>query len=163
MSIGTLDIIFGVIVFVAIIRCIYRGFIAEMLSVAALLLGIAAAVLFARPLSKLLETYTDIESASVVIAFLALFLLVYIIVKISEGLIHRLFETLHLERLDRALGLFLGIIEGVLLCACVVFILSAQPFINVDGLLETSIFVDFILRLFPGNAIFLTPEEVLHV
>lgn len=163
MNLGTLDIIFAVILLVAVIRCVHRGFIAELLSVAALLLGIAAAVLFARPVSRLLVRYTEIDKASIVIAFLAVFLLVYIIIKISEGLFHRLFEALHLERLDRALGLFLGLIEGFLLCGIIVFILSVQPFVDTGNLLKESMFADFILKLLPNKIDILPPGGPANV
>ncbi|WP_394701363.1 CvpA family protein [Marispirochaeta aestuarii] len=43
-----------------------------------------------------------------VIAFLAIFLSVYLILKIAEGLLYRLIEAVHLENLDRALGFFWG-------------------------------------------------------
>jgi len=163
MSVGILDIIFIVITLVAVIRCVYRGFIAEVLSVAALLFGIAGAVLLARPVSRLIMEYTKIENAAMVIAFLGVFIIIYIVVKISEGLIHRLFEALHLEKLDRALGFFLGLIEGVLVCAVIVFILSAQPFFDVGDLLSESRAAGFLLPILPGNIRIPTPGEILNV
>jgi membrane protein required for colicin V production len=163
MNIGTLDIVFAVIVVVAVIRCVYRGFIAEVLSAAALLLGIACAVLFARPAAVLLENYTGIDSASIVIAFLAVFLVVYILIKIGEGLIHRLFEALKLEKLDRALGFFLGIVEGVLLCAVITFLLYLQPFIELGNLLEESIFARLLLQVLPSRVEIFGAGENVHV
>ena len=163
MNIGTLDIIFAVIILVAVIRCVYRGFIAEILSVAALLLGIACAVLLARPAARLLEEYTQIQNASVIIAFLAVFLVVYIIIKISEGLIHRLFEALQLEKLDRALGFFLGIVEGILLCAVVTLILYLQPFFQLGDLLDESIFAGILLQVLPGGIEKFSTWEAVNV
>lgn len=163
MNIGTLDIIFGVIVIVAVIRCVFRGFVAEILSVAALLGGIACAVLFARPAARLLEEYTEIRGATIIIAFLAVFLLVYIIIKISEGLLHRLFEALELEKLDRALGFFLGIVEGILLCAVITFILYLQPFIDLGNLLDNSIFAAVLLQVLPSRVEIFRAGETVHV
>lgn len=163
MHIGTLDVIFAVIIVVAVIRCVYRGFIAEVLSAAALLMGILCAVLFTAPAARLLEKYAGIENASEIIAFLAVFLLVYILIKISEGLLHRLFEALHLEKLDRALGFFLGLVEGILVCAVVCFVLSVQPFFDTGKLLEESVFANILLGILPSAAELFGEGEVLNV
>lgn len=163
MEIGTLDIIFGVIMLVAVIRCVYRGFITEIHSVAALLAGVIVAILLAKPVARLLEEHIGIANWTTVVAFLAVFLAVYIVVKISEGLIHRLFEKLQLERLDRALGFFLGILEGILIIGVVVFILDIQPFFDVNGLLEESYIAGVMYRLLPKGIELFTSKEGMNV
>lgn len=158
-----MDIIFIVIVLVAVIRCVYRGFIAEVLSVAALLAGIIGAVLLVKPASRLLIQYAGIERAAPVIAFLAVFLIIYIVVKILEGLLHRMFEALHIEKLDRALGFFLGIVEGLLVCVVIVFVLTVQPFIDVQNLLYESRFAQLALTFLPRSIPFLIEKVAFYV
>jgi membrane protein required for colicin V production len=163
MEIGALDIIFAVIILVAVIRCVYRGFVTEILSVAAILAGIIVAILFAKPVANILEEHLGIANWTTVVAFLAIFLAVYIIIKISEGLIHRVFEKLQLERLDRALGFFLGILEGVLITGVIILVLEIQPFFDVTELLEESYIAGFMYRLLPKGIELFQLKEEIHV
>jgi membrane protein required for colicin V production len=163
MEVGALDIVFAVIMLVAVIRCVYRGFITEIHSVAALIAGVVVAILLAKPVARLLEEHIGIANWTTVVAFLAVFLTVYIVVKISEGLIHRIFEKLQLDRLDRALGFFLGIIEGILIIGVIVFALEIQPFFDVTELLEESYIAGLMYRLLPKGIELFQSKEGVHV
>ena len=163
MNFALLDIIFTVIILVAAIRAAVRGFITEFLSIAALLLGIVFAVFLARPVAGAFAAYLNTGPWSVVIAFIAVFLIVYLIVKIFEGLLHRLFETLRLEKLDRAIGFFLGIVEGLICAVVVVFILQVQPFFSADQLLGESYIARTIIRVLPRGLELIQNREVTGV
>lgn len=154
-NISILDILFGVIILVAMVRCILKGFIAEFLSVAAILLGIAGAIIFSGVGADLLSRYTGIQRFAQLAAFLIIFLLVYLITKLLEGLLQRLFERLKLEKLDRSLGFFLGIIEGVLAVTVIVLVLELQPFFPAEDILEESFIARNILRALPYGLSFL--------
>ncbi len=156
MNFGILDIIFAVVILVAVIRCVFRGFITEFHSIAALLAGIAGSIFLARPVSRIAEKYLNAGNWSIVIAFIAVFLIIYLIVKISEGIVHRLFERLELERLDKALGFFLGLAEGFIFAVIVVFILKVQPFFQTRELLNESYISRAILFILPRGI------EIIH-
>jgi membrane protein required for colicin V production len=158
-NISVLDILFGVIILVAMIRCILKGFIAEFLSVAAIILGIAGAIIFSGGGADLLRRYTGIERFAQLAAFLIIFLTVYLITKLLEGLLQRLFDRLNLERLDRSLGFFLGIIEGGLAVTVIVLVLELQPFFSVEDLLKESFIARTILRILPYGLSFLNRGE----
>ena len=121
------------------VRAVFRGFIDEFLSMAAVILGLAAALIFTGKLSVLVEKYIHSEFWSPVVAFLLLFLVVYIVVKILENALNSLVEKVQLEKLDQSLGFFLGIIEGALLVVLIVFILEVQPFFEIKSLFTGSI------------------------
>lgn len=149
MEFNALDIVFGVVLLVAAVRCAFRGFIAEVMSMAALILGIGLAVLFSNLAADYLEPYLGDSMWNQVIGFLAIFLLVYLVVKIFEGALHRLFEKIQLERLDRALGFVLGVAEGLLVISIAIIVIYLQPFVPPERIVGNSIVTTVILRVLP--------------
>lgn len=123
-SFDFIDAIFGAIIVIAVIRCVMKGFVAEALSMAAVIVGILVAVVFAGQVAKLLDKMITPSPWNQLIAFLILFLVVYLIIKILQSALHNIFDKLHLDRLDKALGLFLGIVEGVLAVAVIIFLMN---------------------------------------
>jgi membrane protein required for colicin V production len=149
MELSALDVVFIVIVLITTVRGIFRGFVAEIMSMASLLGGIIVAAIFSGIAAVYLEKVIGPSSWSQVIAFLGIFLVTYVIMKIFEGALQRLVEKIHLESLDRALGFFLGIIEGLLLVFLIILVMQLQPFFEADEVLEQSRIAQFLLPLFP--------------
>lgn len=151
MNLHPLDIVFIVLLAVAAIRCAFRGFVAEVMSMAAILLGVGGAVLFANPGALLIDEYVGYSSWNQIIAFLVIFLAVYIVVKLLEGLLRRLLEKIHLDRLDKALGFFLGLAEGVLVVVLLVYLMSVQPILEIDEFLQGSWIARFVMDVAPAS------------
>jgi len=145
----TIDYIFIALLLILSIRGAYRGFVSELLSMTGIILGLGLAVTFSRLSADYLDKLWGESSWNFLIAFLIIFLIVYTITKIFEGLMHRLFSALHLEKLDRVLGFFLGIGEGVLIIAIVLFLLAWQPFFDSKTILENSFFSRLLLPIMP--------------
>ena len=158
LTITPIDIFFTAVLLIATIRCVFRGFVKEILSVAALVGGIGLALLFNGALGLYLTENFGIEKWSRVIAFLGIFVIVYLIIKIFEGLIQRIIEKLHIERLDRALGFFLGILEGVIFVAVIIVIMQIQPFVSVEEVLSGSIIAGLIIRYLPYGIEFIRSQ-----
>jgi membrane protein required for colicin V production len=158
-SYNHLDIVFALIVVIAMIRAAMRGFVTELLSTAAVVLGILAAVLFSAPLSVYVSRLLGESMWSQIIAFLVLFIVVYLAVKLIEGLLHRGIEALSLRKLDSVLGLLLGALEGLLVVCVVLFVLYIQPFFDAGNILEESLSARLILPLlvpaFPSRILLL--------
>ncbi len=140
-----LDIIFALILLIAMIRGALRGFVTELLSMSAVILGILAAVFFSAPLSIYVSMLLGQSMWSQIIAFLVLFIVVYLLVKLIEGLLHRGIEALSLKKLDSVLGFLLGAFEGLLIVCVALLILDLQPFIDVQELLNGSYAAQLIL------------------
>lgn len=134
MNIVAFDIVSLIILLVLAIRATFKGFLAEIMSMASIIIGITIAVIFTRPVSLLLQDYIGQSFWNIIIAFLGLFLVSYLIIKIFENSLNTLIEKVQLEKLDQSLGFFLGLIEGFLLIVIIVFILKAQQFINISNL-----------------------------
>jgi membrane protein required for colicin V production len=145
-----LDIIFIIITAAIVIRCAMRGFIEEFLSMAAIIVGIAGAVFLSGPIGAVIEKHFGLAMWSQIIAFLGCFVVIYIIIKILENVIQNIFDKLNLEKLDKALGFILGLLEAFLVIAVLVFLLSwftLLPFLEIDKLLQESFIARFIQPL----------------
>lgn len=142
-----LDIVFGILILLLAVRGLIRGFIGEVFSVGAVVVGIGAAVIFSSVLAGPVEEMLNIRGWGQVIAFLGIFLVVYIVLKIVEKALKGVIENIHLENLDRALGLFLGIVEGLVVVGALVLMLRLQPFFDFSASLEESTVVRILTPL----------------
>jgi membrane protein required for colicin V production len=152
MILSILDIIFIIILLITSIRCTFRGFVTEVLSFAAVIMGVIVAVLLTPMVTVWIEKFAGQVMWSNIAAFLIIFLVVYLVVKIFEGALYRLLERINLDNLDRALGFFLGLLEGIILIVLIVFILSIQPFFDPSIVMEDSKFSALILKILPAAA-----------
>jgi len=162
INFSLIDIIIMLLIIAAAIRGAIKGFVAEAASMAALILGIGGAILFSRKLSLVLEKYLGRTAWNQLITFLLIFLVVYIAIKLLEGILHAIFEKLNLNKLDSALGFFLGIAEGLLLCGLALFVLNWQPVFETHELLRNSVFYRLLLPFLPRTDIFFTPGVLLN-
>jgi membrane protein required for colicin V production len=129
------------------LRCFFRGIISEVLSAAALVGGVLAGVLFHAPLGAWLGERFGLGGFSPVAGFLVAFAAVFIIVKIVEGSLRSVLEQLELQALDRVLGFAFGLVEGLVLSALVILILSYQPVLELNALLSGSLLARILLPL----------------
>ena len=156
MKISPLDIVFIVILAGAAIRCTFRGFISEVLSMAALILGVLGAIFFSKAGATLIDGYIGVSRWNQIIAFLVIFVLVYLVIKLIEHLLRRILERINLEKLDRTLGFFLGLFEGILVVVLAVYLMKVQPIFDLDLLLEKSWIAGLVLEVLPIAAPALT-------
>ena len=150
MILSILDVIFIIILLITSVRCTFRGFVTEILSFAAVILGVIIAVLLNHMATVWIENFAGQVMWSNIAAFLIIFLVVYLVVKIFEGALYRLLEIIDLDNLDRALGFFLGLLEGIILIVLIVFVLSIQPFFDPSIVMEDSKFSALILKILPA-------------
>jgi membrane protein required for colicin V production len=149
MEFTAVDIVILVILLVTAVRCAFRGFVAEIMAFAAVLLGLIAAVLFGGMVTPVLESYLGETVWTPVASFLGIFLLAYIVVKLFEGALYRLIEKIRLEKMDQALGFFLGLVEGVLIIVLLIFLVRIQPIFDPEPLFRGSFFVPLLEKLIP--------------
>ncbi len=151
-GISFLDIIFLLILLILVVRGAFRGFITEISLMAAPLLGILFAVLFSNLLVNVVALVTGAKESiwNHIIAFLIIFLLVYLLVFFIQGLLLDIVGRLNLHNLDRALGIVLGLVEGVLVIAILLIIASWLPLPGVKQPLQTSIFYNFLMPFLPS-------------
>ena len=150
MSFEVIDIVFALLVVIAAIRGAFRGFVTEVGSMAALIFGFGAAIIFNKPVALLLDKQFGPSMWNQLIAFLILFLLGYLLVKLVQRMLQNIIERLNLDRLDSALGFFLGVAEGLLVVGVALFIINWQPFFDPKSLLGSSFFARMLFPVLPS-------------
>lgn len=147
MNIATIDIVFGCLVLILVVRCALRGFIEEFMSMAAVVLGALCAILLFKQGAAYLEKRFDLPLPAELPAFVLLFLIAFVIVKILGKVLDDIIDRVNLESLDRVFGALFGLAEGLLVVSVFLFILSIQPLFDSAPLLEGSLFSRYLLPL----------------
>jgi len=155
-NISPVDVVFVIAVLFITARAILRGFVVEFISVASVVGGIIAGFVFSSILTNYIAQYFKISWWNRLISFLIIFLIVYILLKLIEKFFYNLIEKIELQRLDRSLGLFLGLLESCIIILFVVTIVDAQPFFSPDKIFSGSVIVEYarkIISAIPENNI----------
>jgi membrane protein required for colicin V production len=145
MNFPVVDIVFGVLVLILVVRCALRGFIEEFMSMAAFVLGLLVAVLLFKPGAEFIRDRWGDKYFPELLSFVVLFAIGFIVVKILERILKDIVERIHLTGLDRGLGVLLGLVEGLLVVALVLFVLNIQPLFDAAPLLESSLFSRYLM------------------
>ena len=150
---AAIDIVFLVIIAISAFRCAARGFVGELLSMAALIFGLLAAICFFRWWGMLIRNWFMPEARVVpeVIAFITLFLIVFITIKTIEITLKNIIEGVQLGGLDRMLGLLFGFVEGVIIVCLILFVIKILPPVVSHSVLDKSLFAKILLPFVFGN------------
>jgi membrane protein required for colicin V production len=132
MGIAIIDIIFLGLIAIFFLRCALKGFVSEVMSMAALVFGLLTAIFFFRAGAVIVRDHFmgDVKVIPEIISFAALFMIVFIVVKILELVLKSVIDGIRLGGVDRFLGFLFGIAEGVIVVCLVLFVISIQPFVN---------------------------------
>ncbi|MDR1986449.1 MAG: CvpA family protein [Treponema sp.] len=142
-----IDMVFTVFVMLFAIRGALRGFLDELLSIAFLVFGLLGAVLFYKQGADLIRTKIpkDIRFLPEMLAFGAVFCIIFVGVKVLELLVKDILMHIKLGGVDRVLGVFFGLIEGLVLVTLMLFLLNIQPFFDTQSLINESIFAELLM------------------
>ncbi|MDR1148098.1 MAG: CvpA family protein [Spirochaetaceae bacterium] len=142
MSYALIDIVLMLLLLIITIRAALHGFVEEVFGVAWLILGLIFAVKFYVKGAAFIRTkiLQDVKILPEVLAFIALFLIVFVIVKAVTFMLKDIIEKIRLGGLDHFLGALFGILEGLAAAALVIFIINVQPLFDKDAVLKGSIF-----------------------
>lgn len=140
ISFAPFDILCLLILILLIVRVSIIGFIAEFFSRASVVIGIMGAVLFFRKLEPFIIRFTGVNILTGPVSFLLIFIVLYLVIKIIQQLAGSAFEGETMTNLDRAMGFFLGLAEGVLIIMIIIVLLQKQPWFDPSFLLKNSLF-----------------------
>lgn len=152
MTFSPLDLAFVALIVLVIVKVTLTGFVTEFFSKAAAVIGATGAVLLYRKPVPFIVKYIGANVFPEAISFLAIFLALYLAVKAVQQLVGTAFESESMDNLDRALGFFLGLAEGILLVAVILLAMQTQPWINLSNLTENSIFARLLGPLLAGGS-----------
>jgi len=153
MGLAVIDIVFLVIIAIFALRCGLRGIIGELMSMAALVLGLLSAIFFFRKTAELIrgKFIPDVKALPEIVAFIGVFIIVFAAIKILETILKDIIERIQLGGVDRFLGFFLGVAEGVIIVCLLLFLIIVQPFVESDLILEGSFLADLLMPFIIGT------------
>jgi membrane protein required for colicin V production len=119
---------------------------------AAIVLGILASLFFYKNGAEFIrESFLPgMKTLPEIIAFIALFVIVFIVVKLLEILFKGVIHGLRGGGIDRFFGLIFGFAEGIAVISLVLFVLTVQPLFDSSAILSGSFFARFLLPLITG-------------
>jgi len=143
-----LDWIFIIIVILLGLRCLARGFVAELMSFASWAIGLGLGlVLYKQAARLLIETYPKVPLPEAV-SFIALFLIGFLLTRIIAQALGEGLEAANLEAIDKILGLVFGVFEGLVLVSLLLLLLDVmKPLVDTSGLLASSRFAQILLPI----------------
>jgi membrane protein required for colicin V production len=153
MSVAVIDIVFLGLIIIFSLRCAVRGFVSEVLSMAALVFGLLTAIFFFRTGGQIVRNrfMPEMEIVPEIIAFVSLFMIVFIIIKILELMLKGIIDGIRLGGVDRFLGFFFGVAEGIIVVCLFLFLLSIQPFVDSELILGKSFAAKMLLPFIAGR------------
>jgi membrane protein required for colicin V production len=153
MSFAAIDILFIALIVIFTVRCALRGFVGELFSIASLVLGLFAALYFYRNGALFIREkfMPGLKIIPEIAAFIVIFLIVFICIKIIEGMLREIIEGIRLGRADRFLGIFFGFVEGIIVVSLILFVLCVQPLFEPAPILEKSFFGKLLLPFIAGG------------
>jgi membrane protein required for colicin V production len=153
MDIAIIDVVFIGVLIVFTLQCGAQGFVSELMSIAALIFGLIAAIFFFRKGGVVVRERFMLETDVLpeIVAFVMLFLLVFAIIKLLEMIFRKIIQGIQLSAMDRFLGVLFGLAEGVIVICLLLFLINIQPFFDPALLLKSSLFAELLLPFLVGS------------
>lgn len=155
MNAFVIDWIFGIIIVVFAVSGLIKGFVDNVFGKLAFIAGIICGWIFYKSLATSLLKDIKLPYAANILSFLLIFVVVFLIIKLAQMIISKIFEWSILKSLDRTLGFIFGIVEGAAVVCLIIFLLSVQPFFDVTNLFDGSFFYGLVNSIFNS-----TKEEI---
>jgi membrane protein required for colicin V production len=136
-----LDIILFFLFLIIVFHAAFRGLIEEVSGIAWVVLGFLFAFAYYKEGAIFIRTkiLSDVPFVPESIAFLALFFLTFLVVKILCGMLEKLINGVGLGSLDNLLGFVFGIVKGIAIVAFIIFLIRVQPITDGNKILQNSV------------------------
>lgn len=126
LCMGLFDIIVLVCFLIALCIGLKKGFIAQVVSLVSLCLGVWLAVTFSAPVSRLLEEWTSIDGDGMKIAaFVLIFCVTVLVLTLAGRILEKIIRVVMLGWLNRLLGAALAAVEWLLILCIALMIFDA--------------------------------------
>jgi len=140
VSVTPIDIVIALVILFFAARTAIVGFVAEFFSKAAVIAGVAVAVVFYRGIAPYVSRIAGEKPFPEIVAFLLIFIVVYLAAKIVQNLAGNAFEGESMTNLDRAMGFFLGLAEGFLAAVVILIAIKGQTWLDLSFMTDRSVF-----------------------
>lgn len=124
-----IDIGISIFLLIAILLGLKKGFVASVISLAALIISIIIVSQLSPVIVFFLVTKFNLsEILSVIISYLVVFIFIAIIAKFLIKILHKIIKKLKISFLNRALGAVLGFCNGLIILIIIVLLINLTPF-----------------------------------
>ncbi len=147
MSIALTDVIFLLIILIFAVIAAAKGFIKAIFGKLCWILGLLGAFFFYKKLMSHMTELVHNETASFILCFVLIFVVIFLIVKIIQTIFERIFDGEIMKGLDRSLGFFFGLVEGLVVIFVFVLILTYQPWFDCSKIFEGSLLIKLLSPL----------------
>lgn len=120
-----LDWVLAVIVFVSVLTAIWKGFVAELVTLASVVAGLIIAAAEYERVAPLLGRVTRSHEVALGVSFLLLFIATLVIGALVSAIARKLIRKAKLQWFDRFLGAVFGFVRGLLVDCIVLLVLMA--------------------------------------
>ena len=136
-----IDIIFLIVIVIGAIKGIQRGFIISVFSVAAMIIGLAAAMKLSTVVAEYLEDSVNISARWLpVISFLLVFVVVVILVRLGANLLQKTLEIAFLGWANRFAGAILYILLYTIIFSVVLFYAEQLTLVEKDRIADSKVY-----------------------
>lgn len=146
-NLTAVDVVFLAFVLILAVVGAVNGFVNEVFGKAAFVVGAWAAVLFHKQLVVPIERQLSFHTGAVAIAFVAVFVVVFVAVKLVQLAFRAMAHGYLFGELDRVLGFALGAVEALALVAVALIVMRTQTLFDVTSLLENSLIANLLQPL----------------
>ena len=161
-----IDILILILIALAMFRGFMNGFVKEVASLAALILGIWGAIKFSSFTAAKLYDYFDMTGKYVgIIAFIVTMMVIVVVIHLIGLLVDKLMETVSLGLVNKLLGIGFGLLKSVLILSVVFMVMNAidarRPFLPKEKI-ERSMLYSPISDIAPAIFPIIGEGEFLH-
>lgn len=150
MDLGILDILFLALIIISSLRGAFRGMIQELISLAALFISLLLAAVFYPDGTDWIQARSSLGESATLISFVCIFIAAFILFMLLKKAIVFLINETPFESVDKLLGFFLGILEGLLICFLIVYLIDFQEIIDLGNWTVSSKLLPYIERFLPA-------------
>lgn len=143
--VSMIDLFFVVIILIFAVKCAITGLVAELLKKLSVVLGILCAFAFSPSLTEVFIHTLKSPFLSLLCAIVLIFSVVFVALHILMSITSALLNSVTiLASLDKTLGFFFGIIEGVVVVLLLLFILYGAQLLGLTDICSRSLFFNLI-------------------
>ena len=137
-----LDWVFAIIVFLSVVTALWKGFVAELITLASAITALIIAALNYERVAPLLAGITNSRGVALAAAFILLFAAVMVLGALVSLIARKLIRKVELQWFDRFLGGVFGLVRGLLI-DCVVLLLM-MAFAIQQGAIQRSTLAPYV-------------------
>lgn len=118
-----IDLVLGILIFIGAIQGFRKGFIIELASVAALILGIWGGIKFSDLTAEFITRHTGYQSEHMgTIAFVVTFIVIVILIHIMGRMLDTIVKAVFLGFLNRLAGIIFGVLKTAIILSILLLI-----------------------------------------